>query len=119
MLQKCPYSGEQFVPKRKNQVFATAKNRRDYHNETASELRRIKSPIDRQLEKNYNIFSELVQQGEIKSFPKDELLIKGYNPTFFTHLTLYEGKRCRGIYHFILPSSEDSNSVTVINPKND
>lgn len=119
MLQICPYSGEKFLPKRKNQVFATAKNRRDFHNENAAELRRIKSPIDRQLEKNFLIFSELVQVGETKNFSKEELLMRGYNPTFFTHLTNYNGKNSRCIYHFILPSSDNPNFITVIYPKND
>ena len=114
-----PHTGETFHPKRKNQVFATAKNRRNFHNENAAELRRIKSPIDRQLEKNYNIFSELVQIGEIKKFSKDELLMKGYNPTFFTHLINHGGKNCRCIYHFILPTTDNPNSITVIFPKND
>lgn len=35
----CPHSGEKFIPKRKNQVFATSKNRRDYHNQIASKKR--------------------------------------------------------------------------------
>ncbi|MEX0597739.1 MAG: hypothetical protein WD512_14705 [Candidatus Paceibacterota bacterium] len=119
MLQKCSFSGESFAPKRKNQVFANAKNRRDFHNKNAAELRRIKSPIDRQLEKNFLIFSELVQIGEIKKFSKDDLLMKGYNPTFFTHLTNHGGKNSRCIYHFILPPSDNPNFITVIYPKHD
>ena len=36
-----PYTGETFRPKRRNQVFASSKNRRNYHNEKAAELRDI------------------------------------------------------------------------------
>lgn len=114
-----PYTGESFLPKRKNQVFSSAKNRRDYHNENAAEIRRLKMPIDKQLEKNFLIFTELLKIGETKKFLKDELLMKGYNPTFFTHLTNYGGKNCRCIYHFILPTTDNPNSITVIYPKND
>lgn len=114
-----PLTGEKFYQKRRNQVFASAKNRRDFHNENAAKLRRIKSPIDRQLEKSLLIFSVLVGQGENKTFPKDELLLKGYNPVYFTHLTNYNGKSCRCIYHYILPPCENPNLITVIYPEND
>lgn len=35
----CLYSGEEFIPKRRNQIFANAKNKTDYHNEKANKLR--------------------------------------------------------------------------------
>jgi len=52
--KRCPHTGELFYPQRRNQVFASAKNRNAYHNEIARELRLIKSPIDKKLE-NSNI----------------------------------------------------------------
>ncbi len=42
----CPYSGEEFIPKRKNQIFANKKNRTDYHNDKARQERIILSTID-------------------------------------------------------------------------
>lgn len=115
MLQNCPYTGEQFVPKRKNQVFASAKNRRDFHNEYAAELRRIKSPIDRALEKNFIILSELLQEGELKTFQREKLLIKGFNPSVFTNLDTFEGKPTLYLYHFVFPKSDNPNTITVKN----
>ena len=40
----------------------------------------------------------------------------GYNPIYFTHVTNYEGKICRCIYHYILPPCENPNLITVIYP---
>jgi hypothetical protein len=119
MLKTCPYSGLQFNPTRKNQIFATAKHRRDYHNATAADIRKLKSPIDRALEKNFIILSEKLQAGETKVFSKEDLLISGFNPTFFTHLILYDGKTSRCLYHFVLPKSDNPNTITVIYPSND
>lgn len=119
MLKTCLYTGEQFVPTRKNQIFATAKHRRDFHNEIAAELRRIKAPIDKALEKNFLILTELVQEGEAKTFEKEHLNKKGYNTSFFTHLDNYQGKYAMCLYHFIILKTENPNSLTVIYPKKD
>jgi len=119
MIKKCPYSGEIFTPKRRNQVFASAKNRRAYHNENASAFRRIQSPINRSLEKNLLLITSLVKKGETKIFNREELLLKGYNPNFFTHIINYQGSNCRCLYHFVFPKTENVNYITITYPKND
>ena len=81
-----PFTKEKFIPKRKNQVFATAKNRVAFHNENEHLLRSLKSSVDKQLKKNFLILSELgIPDGESKDFKRDELLIKGFNPQYFTN----------------------------------
>jgi hypothetical protein len=119
MIKICPYSGEIFTPKRRNQVFASAKNRRAYHNENASALRRIQSPINRSLEKNLLLITSLVKKGETKIFNREELLLKGYNTNFFTHIINYKGSNCRCLYHFVFPKTENVNYITITYPKND
>jgi hypothetical protein len=119
MLNTCPHTGERFYPKRRNQVFATSKNRRDYHNEIARQLRHIKSPVDRQLEKNFKILSELLVKGETKVFKKEDLLMKGFNTAYFTNFDTNNGKPVMCVYNFLLPQSEIPNQITVIFPNND
>ena len=114
-----PYSGETFRPKRRNQVFASAQNRKNYHNEKAADLRSIKSAVDRQLTRNFLIISNLVEKGKQEIISKEELLLKGYNHNYFTHLDDFKGKVCRCIYNFILPPSENQNYITIIHPDND
>jgi len=116
MQQECPYTGEIFQPKRKNQVFASAKARRDYHNANAAELRKIKSPIDKALEKNFLILSERIKKGESKTFTKEELLMNGFNTSYFTHLDTLNGKTAPFLYHFALPRAENPNTIQVYYP---
>jgi len=116
MQQKCPYTGVIFQPKRRNQVFVSAKARRDYHNDNAAELRKIKAPIDKALEKNFIILSERLQKGESKTFSKDELLMNGFNTSYFTHLDTFNGKTASFLYHFVLPRVENPNTIQVYYP---
>lgn len=119
-MQTCPFSGEIFKPRRKNQVFANPRYRMEYHNTIAAELRRVKSPVDKALEKNFIILSELLKKGETKSFKKEELLMKGFNTSVFTHFETYDGKPTLGLYHFLFPKPIDQNSIIVVNiQKND
>jgi hypothetical protein len=116
MQQKCPYTGVIFQPKRRNQVFVSAKARRDYHNANAAELRKVKAPIDKALEKNFIILSERLQKGESKTFSKDELLMNGFNTSYFTHLDTFNGKTASFLYHFVLPRVENPNTIQVYYP---
>ncbi len=119
LQQTCPYSGEKFTPKRRNQVFATSKNRRDYHNEIEAVLRDKKATIDNQLKRNFIILSELLPEGETKTFKKDELLLQGFNPVFFTHLDILNGKTSHCLYRFIFHPSENQDLLTITNKNND
>jgi len=115
---RCPHTGELFYPERRNQVFANDKNRRDYHNEIARKLRLIKSPIDKKLEKNFKILSELLLKGETKVIKKRDLLMKGFDPKYFTHWHNYEGKKGGCVYNFMLYQPDDVEMITVIFPNN-
>lgn len=114
MIKICPFSGEKFIPNRRNQVFATAKNRRDYHNEKAAKLRLQKAPIDKPLSKNHALLTHLVKRGTRMVFSADKLISKGFNPKVFTHIEEFEGNLCRGIYQFLIPESNTPNSITII-----
>ena len=119
MYKTCPYSGVRFVPRRRNQVFACEQNRRDYHNEKAAELRHIKAPISRSLDKNFKVLNQLVEIGQIKTFKTSDLVSLGFNPKVFTHIEEFEGQLCRCVYQFIFPKSKSPDSITVIHPRND
>jgi hypothetical protein len=119
MLKTCPFSGEKFQPKRRNQVFASSKNRRDYHNGKAAELRQIKAPINRYLDRNLLILSQLVCKGESKTLKMADLVSMGFNPNVFTHIEEYNGKMCRCVFQFIIPQSSSIDTIAVIHPNHD
>lgn len=113
MLKKCPFSGELFTPKRRNQVFASPKNRRDFHNKNMAELRQAKSDIDKILLKNFVILQQVVrEENKAYEFPLDALVKKGFNPYAFTHMTVINGKASRFLYDFMLDYTEKSVYVT-------
>jgi hypothetical protein len=118
MLKTCPYSGTKFQPKRRDQVFATPLNRMRYHNDIAASVRRAKGPIDKALERNFLIMSKLINQGETKTFDREYLDGQGYNSAYFTHLDNHNGKFAVCLYHFIIPKTDNPNTLTVIYPKN-
>lgn len=115
MLRTCPYSGEKFHPKRRNQIFSSAKNRQNFHNERAAELRGIKAPISKAIDRNLQILTELVGVESKKTIKSDLLGSLGFNHNVFTHIELYDGKKSRGIFHFIIPPSPTQEFITVIN----
>jgi len=117
MQKTCPYSGKQFIPKRRDQVYASPLERMRYHNEVAAELRRVKAPIDKALEKNFLILSELLQEGDTKTFEKDNLKKKGYMLSYFTHLDNHLGAYVMCLYHFVIIKTENPNTITVSYPK--
>ena len=117
MLKTCPYSGITFEPKRKDQVFATPRERMKYHNEFAADLRRIKAPVDKALEKNFIILSEFLNEGDTQSFNKEFLIKKGYNTSYFTHIDNYQENFVMCLYHFYILTTENPNTLTVIYPK--
>jgi hypothetical protein len=115
---KDPFTGEFFIPKRKNQRFASALNRKNYHNANATKLNRIKAPIDNKLKNNFMILSNLTKSSQTATIEKEKMLIEGFDPNYFTHLQEYEGKAARCIYDFILPFVENGTSIKIIKNAN-
>ncbi|MBM3419048.1 MAG: hypothetical protein FJY17_09050 [Bacteroidetes bacterium] len=85
----------------------------------AAELRQIKAPISKQLDRNLLLLNQLIPNGESKTFKVKELVSMGYSRNVFTHIEEYQGKMCRCIFQFIIPQSQSPEMITVIHPKND
>lgn len=115
MLRICPYTGEKFQPRRRNQIFSSAKNRQNYHNERAAELRGLKAPIAKEIDRNLQILSQLVGNEPQKTLKVDLLTSLGFNHNVFTHVERYDGKNSRGIFHFVIPPASSPDLITVIN----
>jgi hypothetical protein len=93
---------EPFIPKRRNQLFATARNRINYNNEKARKIREDRATIDRPLHTNYSILCELMGGKEEQVFSKDFLIGKGLDFKVHTHLEKFEGKLQYAVYQFII-----------------
>lgn len=86
-IRKCLYSGEEFIPKRNNQVFANRKNRSNYHNENNNKLRNELKSINNQLILNYKICIDLLNNKDSINVHREFLKGKGFDFKIFTNLT--------------------------------
>lgn len=91
-IRKCLYSGEDFYPKRNNQVFATKKNRITYHNNISNLLRNKLKLTNNQLIFNYKILMEILIREKSASVHREFLKGKGFDFKYFTNLTENKSK---------------------------
>ncbi len=104
MIRKDLFTGEQFVPKRINQVFANSHNRIAYHNKKSNDLRHSAAYINKPLHINLRILNELMLDEKEKTFHKQYLLGKGFSFTVHNHINRHEGKNHYAIYQYIIIS---------------
>ncbi len=102
MIRKDLLTGEPFVAKRINQVFANSRNRIAYHNKRANELRHSAALINKPLHVNLRILNELMKGKKEKTFHKQFLLGKGFSFSVHNHVNFYEGKNHYAIYQYTI-----------------
>lgn len=85
-----PFTGEKFVPKRSNQIFASSNNRIKYNNQRAGQFRKDIEWIIKPTMKNFKILEDLLKNQKENIFHKEYLLGKGYSFDIITHYDSYE-----------------------------
>ena len=87
MLEKlkiCPYSDEEFIPKRNNQIYACKDYRIAVNNEKQRDKRNSTLETDKILHCNYYILKSLLGEHKSKEYSSEFLKGKGFN---FSKLT--------------------------------
>jgi len=107
-MRKDPLTNELFVPKRRNQVFATAENRIAYHNKKATELRNSLDYLTKPLLANYKVLNALMQKHSERIFHKEFLLGKGFDFKVCNHINSINGKNHFAIFHFTIVKLDGS-----------
>lgn len=99
---KDPFTNEEFEPKRINQKFAKSQNRIKYHNTKANQLRKEKAFVDKPLNTNLKILTDIMEEKDDESFHEEFLRGKGYN--FQVYNSTCKAKNNTGycVYNFIL-----------------
>ena len=82
----CLFSGEEFLPIRSNQLFASKGNRVKYHNDKSNKLRNHLKITNNQILLNYKICIEVLDNSKSKIVHKEFLKGKGFNFSYFTNL---------------------------------
>ena len=110
MMKKsqCLYSGEEFIPRRANQKFATTKNRMDYHNSRYSAIRKLKAKYDEKLHKNFCVLNELMSEVDSGTFHKEFLKGKGFSFNVLTHFTEFNGRELPALYDFVIEPQREN-----------
>lgn len=113
--RKDPLTGEFFLAKRRNQIFAVNKNRIDFHNQKAALIRDEKRKLDSSLRKNFLILKEIVGDNKEAIFHRMFLLGKGFSFTVATHASEFNGQPQWSIYTYLwMPLPDDQ--IKIIRP---
>jgi len=104
---QCLYNGEEFIPRRSNQKFASNKNRMNYHNSRYSSIRKMKAKFDEKLHKNFCILNKLISNDDFGLFHREFLKGKGYSMNVLTHFVKFEGKEMPALYDFVIEPQND------------
>lgn len=91
-IRKCLHSGEDFFPKRNNQIFASKQNRINYHNTINNKLRNELKSTNNQLIVNYKICIELLDKNKYITVHREFLKGKGFDFCFFTNIVENKSK---------------------------
>jgi|GEM_PF-1532353 len=115
--RKDPLTGEEFIPKKKTQRFATTQNRIKYNNKLAGALRQEKAYVDKPMNSTHRILRELMKNKKKETFYKQFLIGKGVDFRIINNTIKVDGFIQYAIYEFIyiFDDHETNGKVTIIN----
>lgn len=112
-----PYTGEEFVPKRSNQKFATSKSKNDYHNRRSRKNSRRFEEIDKRIRKNCKILDTLTKVKKEHDVTKERLIGAGFHMDGFNVRHRYNGKIHSGVYNYTVVVIDDENFKIINNDR--
>ncbi len=114
LTQKDPLTGEDFIPKRVNQRFASATNRKKFNNKQANDLRKKRAIINGPLNKSHLLLIKLMKGKNEAIFPKDYLDGYGVVLKQFNNIVRIENIGHHAIYEFVIIFIANTNNVKII-----
>lgn len=109
-----PYTKEEFIPKRRNQIFANSKNKTDYHNAQANELRERSAVIDKKIHSNHRLLVELLKNNDKIEIDEKILEGKGFFFNVFNHVVKYDNRHVYALYEFLYFKEKNSIKIKII-----
>ncbi len=115
--RKDPLTGEEFIPKKISQRFATPQNRIKYNNNLANALRQERAVVDKPINSTHRVLRELMKNSKKKEFYKQFLLGKGVDFRVFNKVETFDGVLRYSLYEFIyiFNNNDDNGKVIIIN----
>lgn len=108
-----PFTGNNFTPKRSNQLFETRENQIAFNNEKAKEKRNKKKKVDRTLDTNRNILISILAGKKEVSISKDYLMGAGFNFSYFSQSVKQENIHYQLVYEFGLRHDKENNLFVI------
>jgi hypothetical protein len=109
-----PLTKKEFQPHRTNQRFESRGNQVKFNNLNAQKRRNAMAAINKPLNKNFQILSEIMADEKIKRFHKEFLIGKGFNLGIHTHYETYEGILYNAIYDYIIVPEDNKDYIKFI-----
>ena len=113
-----PFSGENFVPSRYNQKFATRKNQVAFNNVKSRDLRQEKAPFDKAIEKNRKVLSIILLNADSVKISRDYLLGAGFNFNIFNGSYQVDGVKYQTVYDFAITRMIDGKFKIIKRERN-
>jgi hypothetical protein len=113
LTKKDPLTGEEFIPKRVNQRFASASNRKKFNNQQANQLRKKRAIIYRPLNKNHLLLMKLMKGIDESVFTYDYLEGYGIQYNSYSHIKEVEGAKHFFVFEFALIIDKTKRTVKI------
>jgi len=113
LTKKDPLTGETFLPKRVNQRFASASNRKKFNNQHANQLRKKRAIIYGPLNKTHLLLIKLMKGKNEATYSKEFLKGYGVELNLFNHIVKIDDIQHHAIFEFALLFL-DNNIVKII-----
>ena len=108
-----PLTGEEFVPRRSNQKFATAKNKSVYNNRIATRERWENAKLDKLLLTNKRILDKMIGDKKELTVSMDYLSGKGYSFKVINHIEVIDTQSLWCVYKYILRFDNQKRTVKI------
>ena len=109
-----PLTGEEFIPKKSSQKFASPINRITFNNQKANKLRQERSFIDKLVHKNHMILREIYIPGQDNIFNSHWLEGRGFVFEAYNHIVEYRGQFLVAVYEFIVIDTKIDNKIKIV-----
>lgn len=106
-----PYTGEEFVPRRKNQIFANSSNKTAFNNEKASKIRKERAPFINDINRNYDILNLILDNNHEKTVNINTLNDLNFKFDCYLRFLISEGKTAFIIYDIEFTNIKKENTT--------
>lgn len=103
-----PYTGQEFIPMRFNQVYSSRATQIAANNSKARKKRHQKSLVDRKLDKNREILISVLGNNDSIQKSKEFMLGAGFDFMFFSQSAAVGKFKCQFVYEYYIIDHGDA-----------